>query len=627
MAEGSATNPFVGDGGELTAAEEAFVQNFSGLSHTTGDIYYYNGTVITRLPIGGAATVLTVSGGIPSWQAAAAGYSDEQAQDAVGTILTDTASINFTYNDATPNITADVLPAGVDHNSLANLTTGDVHTHYVLLAGRATGQTLIGGTASGDDLTLQSTSHATKGSIYLGSSSAFTFNETDGTISASLSADYTSTTAAFRLIGAAAGELTGTGAQTFFELAPRINQANGGGGSYTVFAINVTETGTDNTVPQLFDFKIGGVRKFRLFSAQENWTESTLFEVVAPATGRPSVRFTNGSTVSSQIITDASGAGAAATAWVFDMRAQVNNHVIFINQNLYNYAHGDRTDPYVYIHSRTGSGTATTEWIGFAHNTTNALIETGKGNLTIVPVAGSGLNVTPAAFSGNIEAFSYKSSAFTQTITAGFSDARFNQFLINTITAATAQTVTSAATVYIEGATTAAGVGPAAITNNYSLWIDAGLVRMDEGVVFASSGQSTLSNYTESTFTPTVTLVGGAGNTVPVYSTNTGRYTRIGNRVFVDVYLTGDGGAEGAGTGVFNVALPITAGVSHPTSYFPCGFAINGATNDEIWGQIPASNTTIAVAYFNTISTLVDFTGADQNNTTRTLRLKFSYEL
>lgn len=41
---------------------------------------------------------------------------------------------------------------------------------YALLAGRSGGQTLIGGTASGDDLTLQSTSNSTKGSILFGTS-------------------------------------------------------------------------------------------------------------------------------------------------------------------------------------------------------------------------------------------------------------------------------------------------------------------------------------------------------------------------------------------------------------------------------------------------------------------------
>lgn len=51
------------------------------------------------------------------------------------------------------------------HNTLSGLTTGDPHTQYVLLAGRSGGQIVIGGTGSGDDLTLQSTSHGTKGSL------------------------------------------------------------------------------------------------------------------------------------------------------------------------------------------------------------------------------------------------------------------------------------------------------------------------------------------------------------------------------------------------------------------------------------------------------------------------------
>ena len=59
-------------------------------------------------------------------------FTNERAQDAVGTILTDTASVDFTYDDAGNTISADVLPAGVDHNSLANLTVGDVHTQYAL---------------------------------------------------------------------------------------------------------------------------------------------------------------------------------------------------------------------------------------------------------------------------------------------------------------------------------------------------------------------------------------------------------------------------------------------------------------------------------------------------------------
>lgn len=43
--------------------------------------------------------------------------------------------------------------------------------------GKPGGQTLIGGTASGNDLTLQSTSHATKGNIFFGSGGTHTFDE------------------------------------------------------------------------------------------------------------------------------------------------------------------------------------------------------------------------------------------------------------------------------------------------------------------------------------------------------------------------------------------------------------------------------------------------------------------
>lgn len=51
-----------------------------------------------------------------------------------------------------------------DHGILLGLSDDD-HTQYALLAGRSGGQTLTGGTASADDLTLISTSDATKGSI------------------------------------------------------------------------------------------------------------------------------------------------------------------------------------------------------------------------------------------------------------------------------------------------------------------------------------------------------------------------------------------------------------------------------------------------------------------------------
>lgn len=64
------------------------------------------------------------------------------------------------------DLTVDVDQSNIDHGSLAGLADDD-HTQYALLAGRSGGQSIIGGTATGDDLTLTSTSDATKGTIIL----------------------------------------------------------------------------------------------------------------------------------------------------------------------------------------------------------------------------------------------------------------------------------------------------------------------------------------------------------------------------------------------------------------------------------------------------------------------------
>jgi hypothetical protein len=69
-------------------------------------------------------------------------------------------------------LSADVLQAGLDHGSISGLADDD-HSQYALLAGRSGGQSLVGGSASANDLSLSSTSNATKGKIKLGASSAF----------------------------------------------------------------------------------------------------------------------------------------------------------------------------------------------------------------------------------------------------------------------------------------------------------------------------------------------------------------------------------------------------------------------------------------------------------------------
>jgi hypothetical protein len=59
-----------------------------------------------------------------------------------------------------------------DHGSLVGLSDDD-HTQYLLLDGRTGGQTVYGGTAAGNDLTICSTSNATKGKVIICSQAAF----------------------------------------------------------------------------------------------------------------------------------------------------------------------------------------------------------------------------------------------------------------------------------------------------------------------------------------------------------------------------------------------------------------------------------------------------------------------
>jgi len=45
-------------------------------------------------------------------------YTNEEAQDAVGSILVDSSEIDFTYNDATPSITASIVAGSIDETKL-----------------------------------------------------------------------------------------------------------------------------------------------------------------------------------------------------------------------------------------------------------------------------------------------------------------------------------------------------------------------------------------------------------------------------------------------------------------------------------------------------------------------------
>ena len=181
-------------------------------------------------------------------------------------------------------------------------------------------------------------------------------------------------------------------------------------------------------------------------------------------------------------------------------------------------------------------------------------------------------------------------------------------------TATFADTYTASNILYSNGANTVTGLATA---NNRFLTTD-------------GSGIPSLSNtYLNTSYTPVLTLVGGAGNTVPVYTVNSGLYTTIGGRTFVDITLEGDGGAEGAGTGVVNISLPVTASASIPSNtngrWIQFGSAVNGGAQYMLVGTIGASATTLTLRYWSALLAITNFAGNDQNNATRNINLSFSY--
>lgn len=114
--DGVAGNPTITNTGDLSTVNELqlFVHSSDATNHYVvltdggGSLTLAEGAGITITTTGDALDgIATIS--------STGGYTDEQAQDAVGTILVDGAIIDFTYNDATPSITATVI-----NNSIGN---------------------------------------------------------------------------------------------------------------------------------------------------------------------------------------------------------------------------------------------------------------------------------------------------------------------------------------------------------------------------------------------------------------------------------------------------------------------------------------------------------------------------
>ena len=105
---------------------------FSTIAVAGQDNVVADTTSDTLTLVAGTGVTLTTSAAGDSITITSSGsYTDEQAQDAVGNILVDSATIDITYNDSYPTIVADVIPD--------SLTAGYLHaTTTDVLFGRST---------------------------------------------------------------------------------------------------------------------------------------------------------------------------------------------------------------------------------------------------------------------------------------------------------------------------------------------------------------------------------------------------------------------------------------------------------------------------------------------------------
>ena len=94
-----------------------FLTSGSGITITSGAIINTAPDQVVALTSGAN---ISITGTYPNFTISATGasYTNEEAQDAVGTILVDSSTIDFTYNDGTPSITADIIANSVGNTHI-----------------------------------------------------------------------------------------------------------------------------------------------------------------------------------------------------------------------------------------------------------------------------------------------------------------------------------------------------------------------------------------------------------------------------------------------------------------------------------------------------------------------------
>lgn len=86
------------------------------------------------------------------------GITEDDVEDIVGGLVTNTASVQWVYNDAANTLTADVLASGVNHNALQNYVANQHIDHSTVSITAGTGLTGGGSIAASRTISLANTS-------------------------------------------------------------------------------------------------------------------------------------------------------------------------------------------------------------------------------------------------------------------------------------------------------------------------------------------------------------------------------------------------------------------------------------------------------------------------------------
>lgn len=200
---------------------------------TQADPYVINATG------GGGGAVSSIFGRTGAVVATAGDYNTSQ--------VTESGNLYFT------NARAQSAMSGLYELPLT-FSTGLTRSTNTITANLSTGvsggQSVVGGTAAGDGLTLSSTSNATKGSIVFGTSS---YNESVNTLGIGTTASTTNKITFADTVLAGSGALTGS--------LVNMTQTWNTSGSPTAIKLNVTNTASGATA-RLIDLQVGGFSQF-----------------------------------------------------------------------------------------------------------------------------------------------------------------------------------------------------------------------------------------------------------------------------------------------------------------------------------------------------------------------------